>query len=840
MKDVERYAVIHGHFYQPPRENPWIEDIERQEGAAPFHDWNEEITYQCYLPNTVSRVLRNGKIADLVNNYSYISFNFGPTLLMWLEQHFPQVYDGIIEADSISMRRNNGHGNAMAQVFNHLILPLENLRDKHTQVAWGFRDFESRFGRKPEAMWLPETACNLETLDVLIDHGLKFVVLAPTQAEKIRPFGKDKWTDVSSNSIDPRKPYRHYMYGEDGSKNDKRFIDIFFYDGGLARSFAFSNITASAQTCADAIMKAFGSPDFSPVLMNVALDGETFGHHHQYSDMCLAFLAKYELLRRNVKIVNYGYYLELCPPKDEVQIKPGTNGEGTSWSCAHGVSRWRDDCGCTTGRMDFHQKWRRPFRQALRSLRDVLTPVYESEGDRIFHDPWKARDEYVDIIIDRSDDNVDRWLRGHVKVELDSRTRTKAIQLLEMQRYAMYMFTSCGWFFDELSRIETVQCMVYAARAAQLCREATGLDYEPKFKSDLELAPSNVPQFGNGRAVYEKFVQPAKASWDKIVAQYAIRLVMLPENAAPDRIYRFTVKGNGAEWERFSNWIFGIGRAHFFSGTTYEQRDAAYFFVYLTGTTMVQCFVKDCPGVQECEEMRQKIMAQAPELLNVGIRNIAGQFFNDPPFMLNDLFREDREKVISALMRERIETSKSDFKRIFYENVNLMDDYKSMGWLIPDELKIPSQYAIAVELAERLHASASDWNFDRVREIGKFLELSRKLGFQLNFSEAESVLHRMVMVKISMLIDDLNLHDAQQLHEALDLAADMQVSYKPYEPQNLMFHLLNEHVRKIIDRRENVAEKGEVVELVLKAAEKMGFDVEKFRQAALGFEKSVG
>ena len=832
-KEPERYAVIHGHFYQPPRENPWIEDVERQEGAEPYHDWNEQITHQCYLPNMASRVIRNGKIVDLVNNYSYISFNVGPTLMLWLEKHFPDVHRGIVEADQLSQARNNGHGNAIAQVYNHVIMPLENLRDKHTQVIWGIRDFEHRFGREPEAMWLSETACNRETLEVLIDYGMKFVILAPNQAERAKRFDAEQWTDVSNNTIDPRRPYRHFMHEKDGRRIQDRYIDVFFYDGPLSRNLAFGSLTNSASAFADAMNKAFSVADFAPVLVDAAVDGETFGHHHQFSDMFLAYLVKYEIPRRKINLVNYARYLELCPPEHEVIIKQGKDGEGTSWSCAHGVGRWKEDCGCTTGRSEFNQKWRAPLRKAFRSLRDALVPVYELEGGKLFHDPWKARNDYIDIINNRNDDNVMRWLGEHMKVEVNKETRTRAIQLLEMQRHAMLMFTSCGWFFDELSRIETCQCMLYAARAAQLCKQLTGLDYEQQLKEHLAEAPSNIAEFGNGANIYEQFAEPAAVDWKKVVAQYAIRLALLPDDPAPNTIYDFRLNGAGTQWQQLDGWFCGVGSSHFFSAITFEEHEGSFFCIDFGGVD-VKCFVREFPGDEEFATMRQQLLEQSPHIVEIGLRSIVQEFFGDRYYTVDDLFREDREKVITAIMKEKLLSWKHYFQQIFRDNIGLMKRYKDYGWVIPSEMKTPSQYAMAVELADRFRESEADWNLDRVRGVKDSLEVCRWLGLQLDLRDSEYVLKRMIMAKIGALFGQLNADDARLLNELLDLSVDMRISYQPYEPQNMMFRLLNDVVMPLIGRGENTDKLAEAVNGIIAAAEKMGFDVEAYKQAAAG------
>ena len=335
---MERYICIHGHFYQPPRENAWLESIEVQDSAYPYHDWNERITAECYAPNTASRILDGeGYITKLVNNYSKISFNFGPTLLSWLKDNHSDIYQAILEADRLSQENFSGHGSAMAQAYNHMIMPLANRRDKYTQVVWGIADFGHRFGRKPEGMWLPETAVDLETLDIMAEEGIKFTVLAPTQASRVRRIGADDWEDVSDASIDPTMAYRLNL-------PSGREIALFFYDGPISRNIAFEDTLDSGEKFAYRLTDAFSEERDWPQLVHIATDGETYGHHHRFGDMALAFALEYIEANNLAAITNYGEYLEKNPCTYEVEIF-----ENTSWSCTHGVERWRSDCGDNSG-----------------------------------------------------------------------------------------------------------------------------------------------------------------------------------------------------------------------------------------------------------------------------------------------------------------------------------------------------------------------------------------------------------------------------------------------------------------------------------------------------------
>ena len=379
--------VIHGHFYQPPRENPWTEMIDREPSARPFHDWNERIHSECYRPNAYARIVDSyGRVERIVNNYADISFNFGPTLLSWLERQHPVTYWRIIEADRTSVGTRKGHGNAIAQGYNHVILPLCNARDQLTQVRWGISDFRQRFGRQPESLWLPETACNDATLGVLIDEGLGYVILSPHQAERVRPLGASAWQSVIDGSVNPTVPYKYFH--RDGSG---RSIAIFFYDGQISKSIAFDGLLASSHMLIDRCERAAagGAP-----LVNVATDGESYGHHFHFGDRGLAYALEVEAAAHGFRVTNYGEFLAENPPTWEAEIKQGPEGEGTAWSCAHGVGRWTRDCSCHAGAPEgWTQKWRAPLRAALNYLRDEAARAYAEQGGELFRDPWRARDD---------------------------------------------------------------------------------------------------------------------------------------------------------------------------------------------------------------------------------------------------------------------------------------------------------------------------------------------------------------------------------------------------------------------------------------------------------------
>ena len=490
--------IIHGHFYQPPRENPWTGVVEAQPSAAPFHDWNERIQAECYGPNSAVRIMDSATGAErVVNNYAKLSFNFGPTLLSWLEQNHAETYDRILEADRRSALQRGGHGNAIAQAYGHAILAWCNERDLRTQIRWGISDFRRRFDRDPEALWLPETACNERVMSALIEEGLRFVILAPHQAARVRPIGEADWRAVDQQSIDTSVVYRY-------SDRDGRAIAVFFYHGSTSRAIAFEGLLKSSRELVDRL----SLPDVE--LMNVATDGETYGHHFKFGDVCLAHALEVEAPARGFRITNYGEYLDEHPPAFEVEINNGPLGEGTSWSCPHGIGRWIRDCGCHTGgEHGWTQTWRAPLRQALDFLRDEITPHFEATRGSLFLDPWQARDRSIALILDPNQrreqflyDQAGRWLSME---EL-----WRALRYLETQRMLLLMYTSCGWFFNDVSGIETIQILKYAGRAIDLMSQLGLPSIRERFLEILAEAESNRPEMGNGADIYRKFIEPLK------------------------------------------------------------------------------------------------------------------------------------------------------------------------------------------------------------------------------------------------------------------------------------------------------------------------------------------
>jgi len=513
----DKFFALHAHFYQPPRENPWTGKLDPQPSAWPYHDWNSRIARECYIPNACARINdSSGRALELANNYLHMNFNFGPTLFSWLEKNYPFYYNKIIQAGRLSHEKT-GHSNAIAQAYNHMIMPLASFQDQLTQALWGIKDFEHRFGFRPEAMWLPETAASDDTLRLMVDLGMKYVILSPYQAEKVKGPESHDWEDVSSGAFDTTHPYLWHDTLPDGSKAKGRSLALFFYDGPLSKAAAFEDLTRDSSVFADRVEACYRHGKTGPQLVSMAVDGETFGHHHKFGDMTLAHAFLHELNKRGIRPINFGQYLRANPPVWEARIKPGPDGEGTAWSCAHGVRRWKGGCDC--GREEnFSLNWRLPLRAAANSLRDAASDVYAAEAAKFFRAPWEARNAYVSLLLDPSLAAQEAFFAAHASRPLERAERTRALELLEMQKHSMFMFTSCGWFFSDISRIEAVQNLRYAARTAETLKDLGFENADRPFLSLLEMAHSNYPEAGSGLALYQKIISENALARQKAAA----------------------------------------------------------------------------------------------------------------------------------------------------------------------------------------------------------------------------------------------------------------------------------------------------------------------------------
>jgi alpha-amylase/alpha-mannosidase (GH57 family) len=771
---MEHYVCIHGHFYQPPRENAWLEQVEIQDSAYPYHDWNERVSAECYTPNAESRILdHEGYITKIVSNYSRVSFNFGPTLLSWLERSLPSTYEAIRTADRESVQRFSGHGSAIAQAYNHMIMPLANKRDKVTQVRWGLADFQHRFGRAPEGMWLPETAVDIETLDVLAENGIKFTILAPRQAARVRRIGDSDWQDASGEKVDPTTAYLQQL-------PSGRSIALFFYDGPIAKEVAFGGILSSGESLANRLTGAFTEGRECPQLVHLAVDGETFGHHHRFGDMALAYALDHIEANGLARITNYGEYLEQHPPDHEVEIL-----ENSSWSCIHGVERWRSDCGCNTGgHAGWNQAWRAPLRAALDWLRDAVGPLYEEQARRFVNDPWAARDDYIRIILDRSPQSIDAFLGQHAHHVLDAEERIKFLKLMELQRHAMLMYTSCGWFFDDLSGIETVQVMQYAGRVAQLAHELLGDDTEVKFLTLLSEARSNLREQGDGRRIYERFVKPAMVDLITVVAHFAVSsLFESYENEV--KVFCYPVTMEDIETSEMGKARLAVGRVKLSSETTTESGLFAFGVLYF-GEHSVNAGVREYQGDTEYAQMKQDLGASFASAEYAEVIRSLDRHFGASTYSLKSLFRDEQRKVMAHILESTLSDIEQVFRQLYEHHYPPMRYLTEMGNPLPKAFKDAAEFIINTDLRRVIDADT----LDRAR-IETLVADAGTWGSELDLEGHGYLLQRTLGRMMNALFDNPDDADLlSALTAAVEMSYDLPFKVDLGEVQTLYYRML--------------------------------------------------
>jgi len=700
---MERYICIHGHFYQPPRENPWLEAIEIQDSAHPYHDWNERITAECYAANSASRIMDGkGRITDIVSNYARISFNFGPTLLSWMETGAPELYQAVLDSDRQGMAWRSGHGNAIAQCYNHLIMPLANSRDKLTQVLWGIRDFEHRFGRFPEGMWLPETAVDVETLDILAVQGIKFTILAPRQAARIRKIGTDKWQDVRGARIDPTRAYLCIL-------PTGRRISVFFYDGPISQAIAFEKLLNRGEDFAARLVSGFSDARQWPQILNIATDGETYGHHHRFGDMALANALGYIEKKVHAGLTNYGEYLSKYPPAYEVEIIGNT-----SWSCYHGIERWRGDCGCSTGgHPGWNQRWRTPLREALDWLRDRMSPAYEKRAGQYLEDPWRARDEYIDVILDRTEECLDAFLGRHASRKLGGDEKITVLKLLESQRHAMLMYTSCGWFFDDISGIETVQVIEYAARAIQLAEELFGDQLEGGFLERLARAKSNVAEEKDGVEIYVNRVRPVMINLTKVGVHYAVSS-LFEEYAEKTDIYSYEVCRDEYRRRDAGKMKVAVGKISVSSRITREKEPLSFCVLYLGGHA-IYCGARAFQGEDQYVTMKEEILGAFESGDFLDIVRLMDMHFGMHNYSLRDLFRDEQRKILDTVIQSTLDEFEASYRRMYGNSRILMSFLRETEVPVPHAFYTAAEFTINLDIRKALTGSPLD--VGRVRQI---------------------------------------------------------------------------------------------------------------------------
>lgn len=816
------FLTIHGHFYQPPRENPWLEAIELQDSALPFHDWNERINKECYNPNSVSKIVDSrNKILDIVNNYEHISFNFGPTLLSWMEKFAPLTYERIIKADIESVAEHDGHGNAIAQVYNHIIMPLANEHDKETQIKWGIQDFEYRFGRKPEGMWLAETAVDDETLRLLEENGIKFTVLSPYQALKIRKEGSKDWQDVSWGNVDPARSYRYYIKSAPG-----KFIDLFFYDGAISRSVAFDELLKDGNKFIRRIKEGVSDLRDYPQLINIATDGESYGHHTKFGDMALAYILHIKAKDEGFILTNYAEYLANYKSDFEADIK-----QASSWSCFHGVGRWKEDCGCSTGgHPGWNQKWRKPLREALDYLRDELVKIYETEGPKYYNkDVWEVRNNYISVILDRGSMSVEKFQQENFNPSLSDEDIVKAMELLEIQRQALLMYTSCGWFFSEISGIETVQIMKYAARAMQLASRFSKKDIETKFLEILAGAKSNIQEYGTGRDIFERFVKPSIITMKQIASLWAISS-LYQDFEDEENVYCYTVKKHDYQKVEKGNSSFVVGRIEIKSRVTLKKSHLVFALMkYSSGD--FHCAIKPYTDDNEFNTMKNELIKTFMLYPLTEIIRALDEYFGKEYFTLKDIFIEERRKILQILLKDKLNKFARTYEEMYDEGKGSIYHMQSLGLTIPEEFKIAASYALSCKFNDLIKHSGGFVDPSITQQATEINFEAKKIGVKLDKSPSNKIFSKKISQNLNRLTYGLEAQQAEVVLELFDYVEKLELEVDIAEAQNLYFAKIYSHISEILEMSKTSKRKNDkhLVEMLLDIGEKLNINTDFYR-----------
>lgn len=772
MSSDKKYICIHGHFYQPPRENAWLEVVEMQDSAAPFHDWNERINFECYAPNASARILDERQyITNIVNNYARINFNFGPTLLSWMELAAPETYQAILDADKLSIERYNGHGSAIAQVHSHLIMPLANHRDKETQVIWGIRDFEYRFERKPEGMWLAETAVDIETLEILAEHGIQYTILAPRQAKAFRKIGAKEWTSIANESVETRIPYLCKL-------PSGKSITLFFYHGGVAQGVAFEGLLNNGKAFAHRLIDAF-DVDNSIQLVHIATDGESYGHHHRYGEMALADCLDYIESNQLATITNYAAFIEQFPPAYEIQIH-----EDSSWSCVHGVERWRSNCGCNTGgHPGWTQAWRGPLRETLNWLRDQLIPIYEKETSKYVKDVWAARNDYISVLLKRENRTVNDFIQEHAFRELENGEKTVLMRLMEMQRNAILMFTSCGWFFDEISGIETNQILQYANRAIYYASQVGNKDFHPEFIKRLEAAPSNV--YKNGAVSYKRYVMPARVDLTRVAMHYAAASLFAE---TPEELELFNYLAKSEVFDRFEAGFqkLSLGRTTVHSKITFSEKEFSFAVLYLGQLNIIGNISLEME--QETFDKMKGEIVEAFRSTDLGaVIGVMQSYFGSEKYTVQHLFKDEKRKILNEITTNSLAEVEREFRDIYYDNYQLMTLISQSDIPVPEAYQSAVQFVVNHDLREFFENGS--FNIRELRRLAEELkhwdvEITNEQSFKL--AASERIFREVKKIESG----DATLKEVENLIEVLETLNAMPLALNVWKSQNVFFSML--------------------------------------------------
>jgi alpha-amylase/alpha-mannosidase (GH57 family) len=780
---TNKYICLHGHFYQPPRENPWLNIVEIQDSAYPYHDWNHRINAECYARNGASRILNGqGQILEIINNYSRISFNMGPTLLAWMENEAKETYLDILQADKDSQERFSGHGSAIAQAYNHMIMPLANARDQETQVIWGVEDFKSRFGRYPEGMWCGETAMNTDTLEVMARHGIKFTILSPYQALNTRKIGEEDWEDATGANVDPKKAYLCKL----PSGNT---ISLFFYDGPASQGVAFEGLLDNGEKFANRLTDLF-TEDNEIQIANIATDGESYGHHHTHGEMALSYCLDSLEKNEDIRLTVYGEFLEKFPPEYEAEII-----ENTSWSCAHGVERWRSDCGCNTGgNQGWTQSWRGPLREAFDWVQEKFITLYEREIQVYTQDPWGLRNQYIHVILNRSQENLNKFLKDNFKTDLYEDDKVKILQLLEMQYHCMLMYTSCGWFFDEVSGIESMQDIFYASRAIQLAEKISGEAYEDEFIELLRKVPSNIKEIKNAAVAYDKYVKPMRVNMVRVGAHYAIASLFkkFPEEYG---LFNFQARTKSRNYYESGKHKLMIGHTVFQSNITLQKVDISYAVLHL-GEHHLYGGVRKYMGAQALEELHEKIVDCFYRSDIYEILNMMDHYFGTHKYSFWHLFKDEQRAIMELVMNTTLKNTEGVIQKMYEDNFHLLQVFKEINIKYPQQLKLPVDLAINTKLSNLL----KDQDID-TSELSLVLDSANRVNADLDMVS----LNYLTDQRLGFMLKDFSQDPTdKELQKSililLELLNSFNISPECWEAQNIAFLIKTEHYQNLKEK----------------------------------------
>ena len=781
---MKKHICIHGHFYQPPRENPWLEEIELQESAYPYHDWNERITAECYAPNTASRILdTESRITGIINTYAKISFDFGPTLLSWLERQKPEVYQAILDADRQSMENFSGYGSAIAQAFNHMIMPLANKKDKYTQAIWGIKDFEKRFNRHPEGMWLPETAVDTETLEVLASLGIKFTILSQRQAKRVMKIdGAENWVDVTGEKVDCTMNYLCRL-------PSGQSINIFFYNGQISQEVSFGKLLNNGRVFAERLLSAFNDENNHSQLAHIATDGETFGHHHRFGEMALSYCLNFIESGDTAKITNYGEYLVNHAPTHLVEIV-----EDSSWSCIHGVGRWGNDCGCNTGmNPGWTQSWRKPLREAMDWLRDKVIPVYTTEALKYFQDPWVVRDEYIDVILDRSRKNIEAFLKKYAVKELSKSEMIRALKLLEMQRNAMLMYTSCGWFFDDISGIETIQIMQYALMTIQYMEDLQGVSLNHEYLKILREAKSNKSNdiLGN----YKMFVEPARSDLLRVGAHYCISSIF-EEYPEDTKIFCYTAKSKKYIRKDAGELRLATGKAKITSDITLEEETISFAVLYL-GNLNISGGTREFIGEKNFSIMQNEMNKAFDKGITEAIRSM-DKHFKGNICSIWHLFKDEQRKILDQLFRLTYDEVATSYRQVYENNLAIMNTFHDLQIKLPMLFLVATEYILNTDVKQVFQEVTVD-----IDKLSKLIDEAIKWNIKID----TTTLTYVASTWLSSTMDNIRQHTEDlQLFENIDKTLEvlnpLSLSLDLWKVQNNFFAIGKDFYITMKDKEE--------------------------------------